>query len=463
MAKFSIAQVIKAVGGELAEGSVDMVVNGVSTDSRAITRGCLFVAIRGERMDGHDYVRQAFAKGASAALVSHKLIVASSPGKAMVAAPDTTQALLDLAAWHRSQMKNLLLVAVTGSNGKTGVKDMIAAVLSKKYKTLKTEGNLNNQIGLPMTLLGLKPLHQAAVVELGINYTGEMDLLAATARPDIGVITNIGPAHLEGFKTVANVRKTKARMLDYMTRGGMAILNASDPNSAPIIKARQGKRTITFGTGEGNVAVVENVLAKAGTGRRIKISWNGEVYAMKVRGIGESAAINAAAAFAAGVAAKVAPEMIVKAIGSTPPAPMRMAMEKTPGGAWLIDDSYNANPVSVESALSTFGEFGEGRKFLVFGDMLEMGKAAEKAHAAVARQAKAAGVERIFTYGPLAAITAMEAKKVGLVGVERKSHEALALAVTNVLKPGDVALVKGSRGMRMDKVAELIRQAGEGK
>ncbi|MDH5509927.1 MAG: UDP-N-acetylmuramoyl-tripeptide--D-alanyl-D-alanine ligase [Nitrospinota bacterium] len=463
MARFSIGQLIKAVGGELAEGSVDTVVNGVSTDSRRITRGCLFVAILGPRVDGHDFVRQAFTKGASAALVSHKLVVASSPGKAMVAAPDTTRALLDLAAWHRAEMKNLLVAAVTGSNGKTGVKDMVAAILAKKYKTLKTEGNLNNQIGLPTTLLGLNTAHQAAVVELGINYIGEMDLLAAAARPDIGVITNIGPAHLEGLKTVDNVRKTKARMLDFMTDNGTAILNASDPNSAPIIKARKGQKTITFGICEGDVAVVENVLAKTLTGRKIKIRWNGEVHVMKVRWIGKSAAINAAAAFAVGVAAAAPPEMIVKAIGSARPERLRMALEKLSGGAWLIDDSYNANPASVEAALSTLSEFGERRKFLIFGDMLEMGKAAEKAHAAVARQAKAFGVERIFTYGPLAAITAMEAKKVGLVSVERKSHEALARAVTSALMPGDVALVKGSRGMQMDKVAELIRHGAKGK
>ena len=462
MAKFKISQVIRAVGGKLAQGDLETTVSGVSTDSRKITRGCLFVAIKGEKMDGHDFVRQAFTKGATAALVSHKLIRVISPRKALVAVQDTTRGLLDLAAYHRKEMKNLKVVGVTGSNGKTTVKDMIAAVMAKKYRTLKTMGNLNNQIGLPTTLLGLNEKHQAAVVEMGINYLGEMDLLAAVARPDIAVITNIGPAHLEGLKTVANVRKTKARLLDFMPMGGTAILNASDPNSAPIIKARGAARSITFGMEAGDVALVENTLAKNRTGRNIKISWKKNLYPIKLRFVGQSAAINAAAAFAAGLAAGVEPETIARAIGSVRPARLRMAVEKLSNGAWLIDDTYNANPASVESALATMGEFDGGRRFLALGDMLEMGASAQKAHASVAKWARAAGVERIFAYGPMASITAAEAGRLGIGGVEKKSHEALARAVAGALKPGDVALVKGSRGMRMDKVAELVRQMAGG-
>jgi UDP-N-acetylmuramoyl-tripeptide--D-alanyl-D-alanine ligase len=459
MARFSAGQIIKATGGQLAVGRIDITVSGVVTDSRLARPGSLFVAIRGERMDGHDYVRDAFSRGARVALVSHKLVMASTRGKTLVAVKDTTQAYLDLAAFHRARMESLTVAGVTGSNGKTTVKDMIAGALSVKYKTLKTEGNLNNQIGLPSTLLRLTPAHRAAVVEMGINRPGEMETLAAAARPNIGVITNIGAAHLEGLKSAANVRQAKAAMLDYLADGGTAILNLSDPASAPIIKSRRGRGVITFGLGSGaNVAVMGDVLNKSWTGRIVTLRHAGEDTVIKVRMIGGSAAINAAAAFAAGVAAGLAPGEIARGIGAVRPAKLRMALEKLPNGAYLIDDSYNANPGSLASALLTLKDLGTGRKILVLGDMLELGASAGKAHMRAARLAKAAGVCHIFAHGPLAAVAAMEAKRLGLAATVGKSREALARAVAKSLRPGGVALVKGSRGTEMDKTAEYIRR-----
>ncbi|MDH4185011.1 MAG: UDP-N-acetylmuramoyl-tripeptide--D-alanyl-D-alanine ligase, partial [Nitrospinota bacterium] len=400
MARFKINQVITATGGELAQGSAATVVNGVTTDSRQAKKGSLFVAIHGQRLDGHNFVRQAFAQGAAAAMVSHKFTAVSTPDKTLVAVGDTTVAYLSLAGYHRASMEKVILAGVTGSNGKTTVKEMIAGALSKKYKTLKTLGNLNNQIGLPQTLLGLKPSHQAAVVEMGINMPGEMELLASAARPNIAVITNIGAAHLERLKSVAQVRREKGKLLDHLAPKGVAVLNASDPNSAPLIKSRQGRPMITFGVSPmGDVSVVENRLDKGGAVRIVKISHRGKVTALRLKSLAENAAINAAAAFAAGVAAGVEPALIVEGIESFRPARLRMALTRLGAGMRLIDDSYNANPASVASALMTIKNMEASEKILVLGDMLELGASAEKAHIQVARQAKAAGVARIFAFG----------------------------------------------------------------
>ena len=465
MAKFSVEQIIQATGGELAAGRRDIAVDGVVTDSRQARPGSLFVAIRGERLDGHDFVREAFARGAVAALVSHKLVMINAPGKTLVAVKDTTEALLGLAAFHRGRIKKLTLVGVTGSNGKTTVKDMIAGALSEKYPTLKTEGNLNNQIGLPMTLLGLTSAHRAAVVEMGINKPGEMAALAHAARPDVGVITNIGHAHMAGLKSLAIVRREKAAMLDHLAEGGTAILNASDPASAPVIKKMKGRPMITFGLGGmGDVTVTGAGLNKSWTGRSVFLRHAGRETAIKLRMIGAGAAINAAAAFAAGLAAGLAPAAIARGLASVRPAKWRMAIDRLPNGAFVIDDSYNANPDSLASALATLREMGAKTKILALGDMLELGSHAEAAHRKAAWLAKAAGVGRLLAFGPLASVAVREAKKLGISAATFKTRRALANSALKSLGRGAVLLVKGSRGMEMDKAAELVRQdAGGGR
>lgn len=455
MARFTALEIAQAVGGRLvAETRAE--VNGVVTDSRSIGRGCLFVAIKGPSFDGHQFTREAFGKGASVALISDPSLILTEPERVFVVVRDTVKALQDLAAYHRRRFKNLLVVGVTGSSGKTTVKNMAAAALSRKYVTLKTEGNLNNHIGAPMTLLNLTGKHEAAVIEMGMSSPGEIARLAVIAAPSIGVITNIGSAHLGGLGSVAAVRKAKGELLDKIPRGGSAILNMDDPNSAPLIKKTE-LATITFGRGDGaDARVMESRLA--GAGRRVTIRWKKKEFAVKLKLIGARDADNASSAFAVAAVAGVDGDQAIKGLAAVRPEKMRMEPVRLANGALLINDAYNANPDSTKSAIQTLMEIGgKGRTIFVFGDMLELGSEEEAIHARIGRFAAKSGVSDFYSHGGLAGRSALEAGRAGRLHVKAgKNKQRLADEIAKRLRPGDVVLVKGSRGMRMEEVADRI-------
>jgi UDP-N-acetylmuramoyl-tripeptide--D-alanyl-D-alanine ligase len=460
MPRFSALEIALAVGGRLVtERHAN--VNGVVTDSRNIRRGCLFVAIKGPNFDGHRFVREAFAKGAAVALICETSLILTEPKGVFVVVEDTVKALQDLAAYHRGRFKKLLVVGVTGSSGKTTVKNMTAAALSRKYVTLKTEGNLNNHIGAPMTLLNLTQKHEAAVIEMGMNSPGEIAALARIAAPSIGVITNIGSAHLGGLGSVAAVRKAKAELLDEMTPGGTAILNADDPNSALLVKKTR-LDTVTFGWSDGAQArVMQSRLS--GSGRRVTIRWRNKEFAAKLKLIGARDADNASSAFAVASVAGVDAGEIVRGLYAVRPEKMRMEPFRLANGAFLINDAYNANPDSTRSAIQTLMEIGRGgRTIFVFGDMLELGPKAEAIHAQIGRFAAKAGVSAFYSYGSLAAHSTLAAGRMGGSHVKAgKNKEKLADEIAKQLRPGDVVLVKGSRGMGMEEVADrLVSIAG---
>jgi UDP-N-acetylmuramoyl-tripeptide--D-alanyl-D-alanine ligase len=455
MARFTVAQIAKAVGGGLV-AQTQACVDGVVTDSRDVRRGCLFVAIKGPNFDGHRFVREAFGKGASAALISDPSLILTEPEGVFVLVEDTVTALQDLAAYHRRRFKKLLVVGVTGSSGKTTVKNMAAAALSRRWVTLKTEGNLNNHIGAPMTLLNLTEKHEAAVIEMGMSSPGEIALLAGIAAPSIGVITNIGSAHLGGLGSVAAVRKAKAELLDVMKRGGTAILNMDDPNSAPLIR-KTPLDTVTFGWSDGaDARVMESRLA--GAGRRVTIRWKKKDVAVKLKLIGARDADNAASAFAVASVAGVDGGEIVKGLGSVRPEKMRMEPVRLANGALLINDAYNANPDSTRAAIQTLLEIGAGgRTIFVFGDMLELGPEEEAIHAQIGRLAAVAGVSALYSLGGLAGRSALAAGRAGGCHVKAgKNRKRLADEIAKQLRPGDVVLVKGSRGMVMEEVADRL-------
>lgn len=455
MARFGALEIAQAVGGKLVAHK-EAEVNGVVTDSRDIRRGCLFVAIKGPNFDGHSFVREAFGKGAVAALISDPSLILTEPDGVFVVVEETVTALQDLAAYHRRRFKKLLVVGVTGSSGKTTVKNMTAAALSRKYSTLKTEGNLNNHIGAPMTLLNLTQRHEAAVIEMGMSSAGEIALLARIAAPSIGVITNIGSAHLGGLGSVAAVRKAKGELLDGMKRGGRAILNIDDPNSAPLIK-KTALNTVTFGWGDGaDARVMESCLAASG--RRVTIRWKKEGFSAKLKLIGARDADNASAAFAVAAVAGVGGGEIARGLGSVKPEKMRMEPVRLANGALLINDAYNANPDSTKSAIQTLVEIGAGgRAIFVFGDMLELGPEEEAIHARIGRFAAKAGVSAFYSYGALAGRSAKEAALAGgLRAKAGKNKDRLADEIAKQVRPGDVVLVKGSRGMGMEDVAERL-------
>ena len=464
MARFYIQEIVDAVNGDLIQGKKAMI-NGVLTDSRSVKSGCAFIAIKGPNFDGHKYVKTAFEGGAKAAIVSKNISFPAYPNKAVIKVKDSVRALQDIAALHRNRFEELLVVAVTGSNGKTTVKEMIASVLKQEFKTLKTEGNLNNHIGVPQTLLKLTSSHQAAVIEMGMRGPGEIADLARIARPSIGVITNIGSAHLGKLGSISAVRSAKAELLEQlgqMDRSGIAILNLDDPNSLPLIKGYGGK-TITFGKDESADVQLVDSWADTKVGYRAVVYAKGKETQIHIPLAGKHNIQNALSAFAVGVAVGIAPSDIAKGLKKTKPTKGRMSVERLKNGATLIDDSYNANPASVKMAIETASEMKKtGRLFFIFGDMLELGKREIAEHKKIARIAKSAGVDFVYTVGKLTSHTAELASCMGIDSTAGKTHKAIARLVANRIEPEDVILVKGSRGSAMEKFITRLKELLEG-
>ncbi len=457
MAKFKVAEIVKAVNGELLCGR-DCAITGVTIDSRRTPRGSVFVAIRGDRFNGHDFVGQALAGGSKAAIVEDISLLPPGISKPVILVKDTTRALQRLAAYHRSRFKKLLVIAVTGSNGKTTVKDMIASVFSLQARTLKTTGNLNNHIGAPLTILGLNDSHEVAVIEMGMNSPGEIRTLADIAKPSIGVITNIGSAHLGKLGSTASVRKAKAELLEKLGPKSTAVLNADDPNSRPLLRRWSGK-TVTFGKGgSADVDLVDTwTNGKAGTWAVMQTG--AREVTLHIPLAGYHNAENASAALAACYAAGVTLENIADGISRVKPAAMRMRFERLPNRALIVNDAYNANPLSVEAALKTVSERkAKGKTFFVFGDMLELGGKAQAEHKKIGKIAVKYGVDRIYALGELASITAMECASRGVYHYLGKTHKSIARRLAGQLKSGDIVLIKGSRGMAMEKVAERLKE-----
>lgn len=461
MAKFDLKETAKAVGGRLITGR-GKIARGVSIDTRTLSKGNLYIAIKGENFDGHDFVGSAFSKGAVAVIVSNPALEQKFPDKNLIIVDNTLTALQKLAGWRRRQMKKLLVVGITGSNGKTTVKDMTAAILSRKYKTLKTEGNLNNHIGVPLTLLKLEPNHEAAVIEMGMSAPGEIATLTKIAKPSIGVITNISPAHIGNFSSLAKVRDAKAELIENMPKTGKVVLNSDDANSAPIIEGAKQK-TRTFGKNPlADVSLVDS-WENGGTGRWAAIYFKGKETNVHIKLIGNHNIENALTAFAVGTLANVDVKNIAIGINKVKAAPMRMEPVTLPNGALILNDSYNANPAGTEAALATAGKLkSNGRLFFVFGDMMELGKKSETAHKRVGKLAVKAGVTCVYSLGPSARLTAKEAKLKGVRSIFTKSHNQIATALFKTVLANDVILVKGSRSMTMEKVVNRLIELAKG-
>ncbi len=461
MAEFDLKETAKAVKGRLVGGRAKKA-KGVSIDTRTITRRNLYIAIKGENFDGHDFVGDACSKGAVAAIVSRPELSKEFPNKTFIVVDDTLDALQNLAAWRRRQMKKLLVVGITGSNGKTTVKEMTASILSCKYKTLKTEGNLNNHIGVPLTLLKLKPSHEAAVIEMGMNAQDEIALLTKIAKPSIGVITNISPAHIGRFASLAKIRMAKAELIENMPKTGKAVLNADDPNSKPLIEHAMLK-TRTFGKNPlADVSLVDS-WKNGGAGQWASVYFKGKEINAHIPLVGAHQVENALAAIAVGTFASVDLKDITKGLNRVKPAPMRMEPKILSNGAFVLNDAYNANPASTEAALIAASELkGDGRLFFVFGDMKELGKKAEAAHKRIGKIAAKAGVNSIYTLGTKTTFTAKEAKQKGVRATHAKSHDQIALALIKTIRANDVVLVKGSRSMTMEKVVNRLIELAKG-
>lgn len=446
---FTASEIAEVTGGRLI--GADVTVTGVSTDTRTIEKGMLFVAVRGESFDGNDFIDAAAEKGA-AAVISDREEGAVSHSVTVILVRDSRAAQLALARHHRMKFP-LKLVGVTGSVGKTSTKDMVFAVLSAQFNTLKTEGNFNNDIGLPRTLFRLNESYGAAVIEMGMSDLGEISVLSGAAVPDICIITNIGWCHIENLKTRENILRAKLEILDGASESAPLILNGDDEFLKNV--DIPGRRIVKYGRSEGCDVRAENIVQNA-DGQEFTLLYRGKSYGAKLPVVGEHHVMNALAAFAAGIEAGMSPEEIVPAFMRYEASGMRQRVEKR-GDITVILDCYNASPTSMESSLSVLGGMTvPGRKCAVLGDMLELGEMSAQLHAGVADYIMK-NADCAFLYGAEMAHCRERLERAGFEAHHSTDKAALTAELLEWLRPGDAVLFKGSRGMRMEEIAEKVK------
>jgi UDP-N-acetylmuramoyl-tripeptide--D-alanyl-D-alanine ligase len=428
----------------------------VITDSRALEHGALFVALRGDRFDGHDFVAEAAARGAAAALVSRPLDVPLP----QVIVSDTLVALSAFArAWRRNSQS--VVVGVTGSNGKTTVKEMLGAILSRMGPCLVTQGNLNNHIGVPLTLCRLETEHRYAVIEMGANHTGEIAHLAAIAEPSVGLVINAGPAHLEGFGGIEGVARGKGEMFEALGLDGTAVINADDRYAAYWhTLVRTTGRVVTFGMRERADVVATHVAARLGDSgfvSEFELVTSAGQRPVALQLAGEHNVMNALAAAATALAAGASLDAVQQGLQSMHPVAGRLEVKLALQGARLIDDSYNANPGSLRAGLRALADV-PGERWLVLGEMAELGAGAPQLHAELGEFARQCGISRLFAIGGEAR-HAVEAFGPGATWFA--STDELVAAVKPGLRPDLTVLVKGSRVNRLERVTSALVQPGQ--
>lgn len=450
---FTLAEIVEATGGVLVQGSSSSRVRGVSTDTRSIGRGELFVAVRGGNFDGHDFLAGAAKSGATALLVDRK-DVALPNNVAAVRVDDTVRAYGLIARYHRRRF-SIPVIAVTGSAGKTTTKELVASVLRRKYRVLYNKGTDNNHIGVPATLLRLRAGHTAAVIETGTNHPGEIDWLASIVEPTVAVFTNVGPSHLAGLGTPEGVFHEKAALAKHVAAGGTLIVNTDDALLAGLLRDPAEHKVVSYGVEKPADLQAGKVEADA---RRISFVADGTRFEIKTPS--RSNVYNALAAIACGRLLGVPTEDVRRGLLAFRTPPGRQVVHRLVG-LTLIDDTYNANPLSFRNALQTLGNMrGKGRSVVVCADMLELGDSAERLHRDVGAFAAAQGVDVLLTCGRLAHFIALEARaQRPETDVRQPADQAAALEeLKGILRPGDVVLVKGSRGMRMEKVVQGLTE-----
>ena len=456
---WTLAELARFCGGRTS-GSPDVVIASVSTDTRTLGRGALFVAVRGETFDGHDYARDALARGAAALLVSRA--DAAPTGTPAIVVDDTVAALGALAREHRARFTGPV-IAITGSNGKTTTKELCARVLEAAGRRVRrTPGNLNNHIGLPLSVLALEPADEVLVVEMGMNHEGEIDQLARIAEPTVGAITNIAPAHLGPLGSLAAIARAKGELFARIRSGGVAVVNADDPNCVAQ-SARFAGRKLRFAERTDAELRARSVSAQAGAAHYTLECRAGRVeIRMRAPGLHlvEDGLCAAAAALASEALGSAPLEAIRTGLEGFTGVPGRVALRETADGLRLVDDTYNANPHSVARALETLAQLRGGqRSIAVLGDMLELGDDAARLHAEVGRKAAATGVDLLVAVGPLSRHTAQAAREAGIgIALECDDAESAAELVRKHAHASDVVLVKASRGMRLERVVQRLSE-----
>ncbi len=463
MFKISLNELTRVVEGEVQAGaySKDRLIQGITIDSRKMEKGNLFVAIPGEKFDGHRFVGEVVEKGAPAIVANKEklpsLLPKISTKTVVIGVSDTKKALRDLAAWYRSKF-DIPVVAVTGTNGKTTTKDMIAQVLSSKFRVLKSPESYNNLIGVPLTIFQLDNTFKVLVLELGMSSPREIETLTRLSRPNVGVITNIGPAHLESMQSVDKIAKAKFELPDNMPLPKTLVLNADDKILAKRLNShRPGETLISFGI-KGKADFMADRIETNGNGY-LGFRVNRSI-SVNIPLLGYHNVYNALAAFAVGDLLGVEKEKIKENLESFSPSKLRMELVRI-GDIRIINDSYNANPVSMEKVLETMKNMkASGRKIAVLGDMLELGEEALDFHLQVGRKAAQAGVDLLITVGELARFIGEGARESGMRPTDVlnfENNQEVSFYLLENLKDGDLVLVKGSRRMKTEEIVVSLK------
>jgi len=481
---FSIKELLKATGGRLLKGKPDFTVPGLSIDSRTIQPGELFVALRGDRFDGHLFLPEVRKKKGCGAIVDQRSSLnAETVNDILIEVDDTLRALQEIASFHRKRF-SIPVVAITGSNGKTTTKEMAATILNRRLKVLKNSGNLNNHVGVPLTLLGLTREHELALIEMGINHSGEMTRLCEIARPDMGLITNIGPTHLEFLGSIEGVARAKGELLQSLKdEESVAFLNADDPFTRTLRPLHNGM-LVTFGLDQNaDVQAAGVSYDRQGSSFQLRLGHHQEIETaegpkktrrkvsdhrkeipmdqidIRLAVPGRHNVYNAVGA--AAIASKLGADRAEIKTGLELFQPIRLRSQIIRWrGVTILNDSYNANPASMRSALETLKLLqGSGRAIAVLGDMLELGKETDSAHREIGRQVGALGFDCLLTVGELARLIGQEAIKEGMPKDRVRMCDRLDEAVEflgSFVHEQDTVLVKGSRGMRMEKLVQAL-------
>ena len=460
----TIEEVLRATGGKLLQGKENAFFQGISTDSRTITEGELFIALKGPRFDGHHYALEALKKKAGGVLIGEDQVGDirwnGYRSRAVIAVKDTLTALGDIARdWRRKYGPPL--VALTGSNGKTTTKEMIAACLETTFPILKTKGNLNNLIGVPLTLLTLTEKERVVVLEMGMNEPGEIRRLTEIAEPDVGLITNIQKVHLEGMGSLERLKEEKGELFRKMRRDGTILVNQDDPRVVDLARDYPGQK-ITFGIETPAEVMAKEIQLRGTEGTSFTLILEEEAMEVHLQLLGRHFVPNALSAIAVGCLFGVELKQAKEAIEHFQSFPMRMEVVPLKGGKTLINDAYNANPYSMELALETLVEVkGKGRAIAVLGDMLELGNFEKEAHEQLGERVSELAIDFLLALGKDAPLVVESAIRHGFP-IERtrivESHSEAISLLRQMLENGDWILVKGSRRMAMEKIVEGLTE-----
>lgn len=451
MAEFTVHEICLATLGTVCNVACSDKFTGVCTDTRKVKSGDLFIPLVGEKFDGHDFIDQA-VKGGAIGILSSRPDIVVPPNISLIVVDDTLMALQGLARFHRQRF-NIPIIGITGSNGKTTTKDMTAAILSSQLTVLKTEANYNNEIGLPLTLLQLTEQHEVAVVEMGMRGAGQIRQLAQIALPTIAVITNVGETHIELLGSIEAIAAAKSELLEVIPKSGLTILNADD-HYVRDMATQVHSRVTLFGLEQGNIRA--DHIQTSMQGMKFKCYTPQGDFAAYIPTVGKHNVYNALAAIAVGLEVGLTVEDICCGLSTFDASPMRLHIEAM-GDYIVINDAYNASPLSMVAAIDTLVEVAKGRKVVVLGDMLELGDIGATAHRQIGEKLAQCHIDIVVTVGPLASFITQAAIDHGIkTAVACYSHDQASEALKKFIKPSDTILIKGSRGMKMEEMVKMF-------